>query len=52
MDSTAAPTSDAAVDARMWPPSWASVVIASTSGSWVDRKNASEMRWRASSTLR
>ena len=38
----AAPTSAAAVEVRMWPWSVASVVIATTSGSWVEANSASD----------
>ena len=48
----AAPTSEAAVEARMCPCSTAIVVIATTSGSSVDEKKASARRARASSTPR
>ena len=48
VDRTAAPTSDAAVVACMCPVSRASVVIASTSGSWVEVNSASETRSRRS----
>jgi hypothetical protein len=50
VESTAAPTSAAAVDARMWWSSTANVVIASTSGSWVEDSSASATRSRWSST--
>ena len=48
MDSTAAHTSDAAVVGCMCPVSRATVVIASTSGSWVEQNSASETRSRRS----
>ena len=50
VDRIAAPTSEAAVAARMWPSSIAIVVIATTSGSSVAENSASANRSYRSST--
>ncbi len=52
VESTAAPTSAAAVEARIWCSSTARVVIATTRGSWVAHISASVTRSRSPSTRR
>src|SRR5947209_7536360 len=46
VESTAPPTRAAAVEGSMWWSAVASVVIASTSGSWVELSSASAIRFR------